>query len=241
MLVSNKFQNISQLHKTYIMKALSYVYLAFGLLTLGTIILLFGLNKMGKFSIDKSFWIRFLINNGPLVIIWIASCGIIYWKAGGRSDINKGLLISAQMTANFMPMLLIMFASLGAAMVLISTFTKAIEPFLSGRYGLGGSWIASWIMPGSMGSLPVVNQLWWGSRATRTGLIAFLANSMLVGWQSLVFRSSLLDGKIFRYMIVCNIIYSVIICVVTPMVMKIADFVIAALVALVSMLGWKFH
>lgn len=187
-----------------------YLIVGFMLLIAASIFLYFGLWKLGMIKFDKSFLYKTGINIGPLAVLSVALLTLVYVK-GKTESVQLSLMTTARMTTDWMPMLLVMFLSMGAALTVIDFYKASIIPFLAGKHGLFGSWLASIIMPGSLGSIPVVNKVWAQSPQTHSAIIMFLANSMLIGWQAFLIRGTMLDWNIAKTMVLMNVVYSLLI------------------------------
>lgn len=158
--------------------------------------------RMNILKFDRRFW----IDLAPL----IAAAGIlafVNYYMGGEKLLKEGAKTSALMTVSFMPMLIIIFITMGEAMALVGAFKENIVPALNGGQGILGSLFAGFIMPGSMTSLPIVKEL-WESGASKPSLLVFLMTSPLIGWQILLIRQPMLGWKLTGIYLMCGFIVS---------------------------------
>jgi hypothetical protein len=187
------------------------------LVTLGITLLFTGIIRMNLIKLDRDF----LINNIPLLGAFLILGFLNYKLIDGTRSVTEGLKIGGIMAARFAPMLLCMFITMGAAMVLINHYRDSIVPYLAGRSGLFGAWLSSFVMPGSLTSVPIVRELWISNPESRFGLLLFLGISPLVGWQVLLIRQPMLGWRITILMFAFNVCASLIIFASTWTAMKI--------------------
>jgi len=186
------------------------------LVTLGVVLLFTGIMRMNLIRLDRDF----LINNIPLLGGFLILAFLNYKLIDGAHSVTEGLKAGGIMAAKFAPMLLFMFITMGAAIILINHYRDSIVPYLAGRSGLFGAYFSSFVMPGSLTSVPIVRELWISNPESRFGLLLFLGISPLVGWQVLLIRQPMLGWRITILMFIFNLGASLVVFASTWMAMK---------------------
>jgi len=182
----------------------------------GAALLVTGVVRMGIIKADS----KFLIENLPLLVVAIVLFAVIY-RTGGTVSVQTGLSRSGKMAVSFLPMLCLMFLTMGPAMVLIDSYRDQMLPYIAGRSGLFGTWLSAFVMPGSLTSVPIVKELWYSNAESRAGLLLFLAVSPLIGWQVFLIRQPMLGWRLTLIMFGINLLYSLVLYSGTWLFMKI--------------------
>lgn len=160
------------------------------LVCVGIGLLMIAFYRMGVLHFDRKFVVDVL----PLAIAAIG-LSLVARHIGGTALLAKGIEQAGSMITRFAPMLVVMFITMGYATVLINLYKDDMAVYLNGSKGPFGSLLASYVMPGSLTSMPIVKQL-WDAGINQTPLIVFLLTSPLVGWQIMLIRQPMLGWRI---------------------------------------------
>jgi hypothetical protein len=129
--------------------------------------------------------IKFISNIGvPFVILTLFT--FWNWKEGGVGAVAFGAQITYKMVMGILIVLAISFLIAGQATAIITRHSADIVPFLKGKHGIWGSVGAGIVMP-SMGSFPVVTDLWNRGILSYGSLALILLATRLINFQTVLF------------------------------------------------------
>lgn len=174
----------------------------------GVGLLMIAFYRMGVLHFDR----KFAIDIAPLAVV-AAILASIARHIGGVALMAKGIEGSGSLIVKFAPMLVFMFIVMGYATALIDLYKNDMMVYMNGSKGVFGSLFASYVMPGSLTSMPIIKQL-WDAGANRTPIFLFLLTSPLVGWQIMLMRQPMLGWKITGMQFCLGTCVSVIIAIV---------------------------
>jgi hypothetical protein len=160
------------------------------LILVGTCFLFIAFYRMSAIQFNR----KMVIDLAPLGVGMVVLMCVAYHK-GGTDLAYRGIERAGMMMGAYMPMLIIMFMVMGEALVMIDMHKAAMITYLNGSQGLWGSLFASYTMPGSLTSLPIVKEL-WDINVNRAPLLVFLLTSPLVGWQIMLIRQPMLGWRL---------------------------------------------
>ncbi len=128
---------------------------------------------------------KFISNIGiPFVILMLFA--FWNWKEGGIEAVTFGAQITYKMVVGILIVLVISFLIAGQATAIIGRHAADIAPFLKGKHGLWGSIGAGIVMP-TMGSFPVVTDLWNKGILSYGSLALILLAARLINFQTVLF------------------------------------------------------
>ena len=130
---------------------------------------------------------RFFLNGGgPLFIILIGFIVLTY-KIGGIMKVqDEGLSSTLKISAQFLPMLVLLLPVIGFGSVIAHHFKESLEGIMT-NHGFLESFVAAFITPGSNSVAKFVETL-WRTPSFRPQLLYFLTATPLVSWQIFLIR-----------------------------------------------------
>lgn len=138
--------------------------------------------RMGILKFDRGFKTDVLPLAGFAAFMIVAN----FW-IGRAGLVQSGAAVSMNIFIKFLPVLVFMFITMGMATVLIGIYKESLMASLAGGKGIVATWFSSFLIPGSMTSLPVVKDL-WEQGASKPALISFVLSSRLVSvWLIMMF------------------------------------------------------
>lgn len=171
----------------------------------GLALLCVGLYRIVPFSLFKltsvSQW-------GPVWAIF-GIMAVVMSFGHGAVGLRAGLDSTLQTSANFLPMILGFFATMGFGMVLAHYYRTQIEDGLIGNHGFLNAFISAFFAPSSTMFAPMIKDQWSRNPAIHAQLMYFFTVSPLLSLNILFLRQMGLGWALSLKMYVAGVVLSI--------------------------------
>ncbi len=142
-----------------------------------------------------------LLNGGPFAML-VIFIGMASW-AGGMPYAVRGVQGAVQVTASYLPMMVMLFPLISFGEVVATHYHEPLSKALSGTFGYFGTFAAAFLLPGGNTASGFVKKA-WADPLIRPQLLYFLTVSPLVSWNIFLIRQMGLGAGIASAMYKTN-------------------------------------
>lgn len=171
----------------------------------GLTLLCVGLYRIVPFSLFKlssiSQWGPVWGIFGVMVVVMSCGHGVVGLRAGFDSTL--------QTSANFLPMILGFFATMGFGMVLAHYYRTQIEAGLIGNHGFLNAFVSALFAPSSTMFAPMIKDQWSKNAAIHAQLMYFFTVSPLLSINILFLRQMGLGWALSLKMYIAGVVLSI--------------------------------
>jgi len=187
----------------------------FVLIVVGTVMLSAGLYRIHPLKLDG----KSLMNLVPVSLFFVGMLALVFYEHQ-TAILPEALDVTLRIGGQYMPMLVILFASMGLGTALATVHHNEIVAFLM-RHGQLGGFAAAFFMVSSSVASRVVDKLWMTAPWLRLVLMTFLQAAPMVSISIFMMR---LIGIENREIIVKNGILSVIMALLAIPVIRVFNY-----------------